>query len=88
MVAKKHKYIWILPQARLDEAQEVFLVHAGRVMDMCINLSNIVEIPVRYFLNIVEVNSLECYPFLQVERTHLCIRQLLILVEEDIHVKL
>jgi hypothetical protein len=37
-------YIWVLLQLVFDESQQVLLVHTGRVMDMGIDLSYIVEV--------------------------------------------
>lgn len=40
----KEAYIRVLLELRLDESQQVLLVHTRRVMNMGIDLSDIVEI--------------------------------------------
>lgn len=37
-------YVWVLLQLVFDESKQVLLVHTGRVVDMGINLSDIVEV--------------------------------------------
>ena len=46
-VPKEYVFIWTLLHLAFNKSQEMLLVHAGRMMDMCINLSYIVEIPMR-----------------------------------------
>lgn len=49
-VSEYNYLIWELFHLALDKAQQVFLVHASRMMHMCINLSNVIEVSMGHTL--------------------------------------
>lgn len=50
VVTEKHNLVRTLLHLALDETQEMFLVHASRVVNVGVNLANIVKVSVGDFL--------------------------------------
>jgi hypothetical protein len=49
-VAEEHYLVWRLLHLRLDEAQQMLLIHTCRVVNMGVDFSDIVEVSMRDFL--------------------------------------
>lgn len=51
-ITKKDHLIWGFPHLAFDEAKEVLLIHACRVVNVSVHLAHVVKIAVRYFFTV------------------------------------
>lgn len=51
-ITKEDHFIWGLSHLAFDEAKEVLLIHACRVMNVSVDLAHVVKIAMRYFFTV------------------------------------